>query len=776
MPKKFYYLILMLLLSIKLMAAPGDWTQFLSMKQTFKVIEGDGVIYFASEGGIFYYNLNDYSVETLTKIDGLSESEIKTIGFNKKNSVLIIVYKNSSIDLVYSDGTIFPISDIKRKNIQGDNSVHRMQQYGDLCYMACGFGIVVLNVKKREIKDTYVIGSSGGYLAINDVALFNNKLYAASAEGMKVASLEDNLLDFSNWTTIGESENLPVQEYLLVEATDSILFCINKKENQEEGGTVYYLNEAQNWHRYWVNIYSFREFEIKNNKAIIPGTYSTNVLNLSDKTITKIPKYGFLDENEFQSPQSALLDNEGNIWIADYKHGAILVHQNTQTQIIPDGPIDNSIFKLSYTNGKLWISRGGFESTRTNEYNAAILQSYGKKGWNAYNKTNLPQWNNHFDVSTVTGVPNSENHVWVSLWGSGIFELKNDKIVNFFNEDNSPLESIIPGKKYVRVEGMTYDDKGNLWITNGGVNYNLHCLKSDSTWDSYFLPEIANGESVGKIIHTRDDNLWMIIPRGKANGLYIMSSDGLQKKSLNVASYFTNGETEVITKMNNVLDIVEDLKGEIWVATTQGVTTYSSPYTVFSENPYFAYQPGLDLNDGIYHALLNTETVTCLAVDGGNRKYCGTANSGLYLISENGEEEIAHYTTENSPLLSNSITSLAYDGINGILYIGSQGGLVALTTDSKTGAPSFEEIYAYPNPVREDYDGDIYITGLMENTTVKITTVSGRLVYQTTSEGGQAVWPGTDLNGNRVHTGVYLAMCSANEGEDSAITKILFIR
>lgn len=776
MPKKLYSILVLLLLGMKLIAAPGDWTQFLSMKKTFKVVEGNGIIYFASEGGIFYYNLNDYSIETLTKIDGLSESEIRTIGYNKDNSTLIVAYKNSCIDLVYEDGTIFPITDIKRKNIQGDNSIHNMQQYGDICYLACGFGIVALDVKKQEIKDTYLIGSNGGYLPVNDVAVFNNNLYAATEEGMKYAPLNENLLDYSNWAIIGGSDGLPEKEFYLVEATDLSIFCIDRNQDKDYGNVVYTMNENNKWSKYWIDIYSFKEFKIKNNKVIVPGSYHTNVLDLTDKSVTTLPRYSFLSDSDIQRPYSALEDEEGNIWVADYNHGAILINNNTQTQIIPDGPIDNSIFKLTYTNNKLWISKGGFSDTRSNEWLAPILQSYGRGNWNTYDRTVLPQWENRSDVTIVTGVPNSENHIWVSLWGSGIFEIKNNKIVNFFNDENSPLNNIIPGQRYVRVEGMTYDDEGNLWVTNGNVNQNLHCLKPDSTWESYYLPEIANSYSVGKIIHTRDDNLWMIIPRGKTNGLYVMSSDGTQKKSLDVASYFTNGDDIVITKMNDVFDIVEDLEGEIWVATTQGITTYSSPYYVFSENPYYAYQPGLNLNDGIYHPLLSTETVTCLAVDGGNRKYCGTANSGLFLISENGEKEIANYTTENSPLLSNNITSLAYDGDNGILYIGCQGGLVALTTDSKTGASSFEEIYAYPNPVREDYEGDIYITGLMENTTVKITTVSGRLVYQTTSEGGQAVWPGTDLNGNRVHTGVYLAMCSANDGEDSAITKILFIR
>jgi len=111
-----------------------------------------------------------------------------------------------------------------------------------------------------------------------------------------------------------------------------------------------------------------------------------------------------------------------------------------------------------------------------------------------------------------------------------------------------------------------------------------------------------------------------------------------------------------------------------------------------------------------------------------------------------------------------------------MLYVGTQAGLAAYRTDSKNAYSAFTKVYAYPNPVREGYTGDIYITGLTNDTNVKITTVSGRLVYETTSLGGQAVWPGTDLAGNRVHTGVYLAFCATADGTASTVTKILFIR
>ena len=177
----------------------------------------------------------------------------------------------------------------------------------------------------------------------------------------------------------------------------------------------------------------------------------------------------------------------------------------------------------------------------------------------------------------------------------------------------------------------------------------------------------------------------------------------------------------------------------------------------------------------MYHPLLETETVNAIAVDGANRKWIGTKNSGIYLISENGEKEILHFTKENSPLLSNTITTIAINQLSGEVFIGTDEGLISYQGDAIEGKNTFENVFVYPNPVRENYDGPVTVTGLVENTDIKITDISGNLVYSTTSLGGQAVWDGKNLNGNRVRTGVYLVFCADEFGEETHITKLLFI-
>jgi ligand-binding sensor domain-containing protein len=255
----------------------------------------------------------------------------------------------------------------------------------------------------------------------------------------------------------------------------------------------------------------------------------------------------------------------------------------------------------------------------------------------------------------------------------------------------------------------------------------------------------------------------------------VVNGDGSRKKYLPVTSYFNNGVQEILNRMNDIYSIAEDLTGEIWIGTSTGVAVFSNPNNVWKDQLYYAYQPSLELNDGIYHPLLETETVTSIVVDGANRKWLGTKSSGIYLVSQQGDREILHFTAENSPLISNTIICLALNEKTGELYIGTDKGLVSYQGDAPKGNSNFDELYVYPNPVRETYSGDIVITGLMQTSDVKITDVAGNLVFKGESLGRNIIWDGRNLNGRRVSTGVYLIFCADSQGENSRILKLLVI-
>jgi len=227
--------------------------------------------------------------------------------------------------------------------------------------------------------------------------------------------------------------------------------------------------------------------------------------------------------------------------------------------------------------------------------------------------------------------------------------------------------------------------------------------------------------------------------------------------------------------MNDVYALVEDLNGEIWVGTSGGVAVFSNPENIWKSGVMYATRPGLDLKDGNFHPLLEKENITAIAIDGANRKWFGTKNSGIFLVSDDGTTEIEHFNTENSPLPSNEITDIAINQQTGEVFVGTTSGLISYMGEATTGNDEFKDVYVYPNPVRETYEGPIVVKGLVENTDVKITDIAGNLVCKTVSLGGQAIWDGKNLNGNRCKTGVYLVFMTDPLGEKTKITKLLFI-
>jgi ligand-binding sensor domain-containing protein len=229
--------------------------------------------------------------------------------------------------------------------------------------------------------------------------------------------------------------------------------------------------------------------------------------------------------------------------------------------------------------------------------------------------------------------------------------------------------------------------------------------------------------------------------------------------------------------LSNVYSIAEDLEGNIWVGTDQGPLVYYNPEKVFTEK-LNAFRIKIPRNDGsnTYDYMLQTELITSIAIDGADRKWLGTEKAGAYLLSSDGTVQVKKYTVENSPILSNSIVSVAVSDKTGDVWFGTSKGIQSVRGDATEGLDEFTNVYAFPNPVRQEFSGNLTITGLVRDSRIKITDVSGNLVYETESSGGMASWDLNTYNGQRVATGVYLIFCASNDGTDSCVIKVLVIK
>jgi hypothetical protein len=222
---------------------------------------------------------------------------------------------------------------------------------------------------------------------------------------------------------------------------------------------------------------------------------------------------------------------------------------------------------------------------------------------------------------------------------------------------------------------------------------------------------------------------------------------------------------------------MEDKDGNIWVGTNQGPVEFFNVSQIFDEVEVLGHQPVIPRNDGSNLAdfLLSTEKINDIFIDGANQKWFATEKSGVFLISPDGLKEIHHFTEANSPLFSDNVVTLAVKDETGEVFFGTDKGIVSFKGQATEGGDDFGNVYVYPNPVRENYEGDITVTGLASNVNVKITDISGNLVFETTALGGQAIWNGRNFYGERVHTGVYLIFCTNEDGSKTHITKLLFI-
>ena len=300
----------------------------------------------------------------------------------------------------------------------------------------------------------------------------------------------------------------------------------------------------------------------------------------------------------------------------------------------------------------------------------------------------------------------------------------------------------------------------------------LKILKPGGSWIVY--PLTIDAPVIGDIISTENGQKWIILPGG--NGLYIIDDN-------NTPEVFSDDRTRKLTitdsddkVINSVFSAAEDLDGNIWIGTDQGPVIYYNTDQIF-EGDVRGYRIKVPRNDGsgLADYMLGTESITAISVDGANRKWLGTKSSGAYMLSADGTAVVKNYNVQNSPIFSDSIAAVAVDNNTGEVWFGTSGGVLSVREIATSGRQSFSDVYSFPNPVREDYSGNVTITGLMKDTQVKITDISGNLVYETMSEGGQASWDLTTYNGHRVRTGVYLAFCANNDGSESCVTKILVI-
>jgi len=745
----------------------GEWREHFSYKNTTFVTDAGDKVYVAGELGLFSFDKEEGSLETFSKVNGLSDAEINTIAYNKYNNTLIIAYKNSNIDILKGD-IVYNISEIKRKQISHSKTINKIYFSGEIAYLSCGFGIVVLNTNKYEITDTFYIGDNASYKNINDVCLFGTKIYAATDKGLYYADkTNSNLSDYKSWyleNTIPDS----LFKISYLNSFNGKLFVAQENETSLEN-TIYHL-ENNNWQIFKSNISFFRTINSTENNIVITSANYTSAFDKGLGLVAEIKNYNFSEEKTDVSKNMTCAIFDGNsFYISDKYNGLVYGLQNKLHFILPNGPINNTTAKSKIVNNKLITTNG---NNTASKWHSPIYNIFENEEWKTFQITRDTAVN-FFSIAVH---PNNPDNIFIGTWGYGVFQFSNNEWVDNFHNLNSSLRPYTGyGYGFIRISALEFDNNNNLWVLNQHTESPISVKNSDNEWVSYNFDGLITEYSPDEILVTEDNNKWFLLGEGKGilvlddNATPLDKGDDTYKKLTPTES---NGE--IIS--STVTAIEQDKTGNIWVGTTDGVAIYYNPSNVF-ENDFFADRVQLTSygNDTTEQYLFKTDVVTDIETDGANRKWIATQNSGVFLLSENGKEEIVNYNIFNSPLVSNTINDISINHKTGEVFILTDKGILSYRSDATEGGDEFGEVYVFPNPIRPNYSGKITVTGLVEDVNVKFTDLSGNVVFETTALGGQAIWDGKTFDGRKVSSGIYLVFCTNEDGSKTQVSKLLFM-
>ncbi|CAN5349723.1 two-component regulator propeller domain-containing protein [soil metagenome] len=759
----------------------GGWRMHLPYQECNFVAGSNDAMWAATDKGLFRLNRADNAIERISKIEGLSDLSITAICYNAGNDILLVGYDNGNIDLI-NGKTIINLPDIKRAQIIGNKSINNIFFLGNLAYLSTGFGIVVIDTERKEVKDTYLIGPNGTYLGINDIVIDATTIYAATASGIYYAPVNDPYL--SNYVTWTKFNNLPAGHSN--NAFNTIIIYRNKLIANYNTGLfqqdiVYYYDLST---MAWSTLNGFgansvHDLFVSNNRLYLSDVY--NVFFMDSTLADPNPLGQFYYPYNIvtgpatpSGPKQIFVDAGGTLWFADNIYGLVkMTSSGVGESFYPNGPISTEAYFMAQSEGKLLVVPGGHDDAWNNVYNRHGISTLTEGTWTNYSKVELPQIDSVYDFVSAAIDPLNPNHFWLGSWGKGLMEVNNNSFVQLWNDGNSSLESQVE-YPWVGIGGLQYDTTGNLWIVNSHALRTLQVIKPNGTWQAFdFTGVLPIGTTVSQLLITSTGQKWMILPRSAGmlvfddNGTLSNTSDD-KKKRLG----FTAGVGNI--PGTDVFSMAEDQDGEIWIGTDQGIGVFYCAENIFSSGGCDAQQI-LITQDSHVQILLETQAITAIAVDGANRKWIGTEGGGVFLMSADGQTELQHFTKDNSPLLSDDITSLTINQKTGEVFFGTSEGIVSYMGEAIAGEDVMGDVYAFPNPVTHDYTGTIAITGLVKNADVKITDIRGQVVFKTTALGGRAIWDGNNFQGERAASGVYMVFVTNDDGSQKAVTKILLI-
>lgn len=789
MTKKIAYLLLLLLaVNFNIKAGVGDWRiHGVFGTKTTEIIDTGTKVYSLVDGWLYCYDKENQETLNVSESGDLNGVDISKIYYNYEKQRLFVIYSNSNIDIIQENDDVVNLSDIYNASISFSKKINHLAFSDFGTFIATDFGYILLNDDKYEVKESRMYGC-----AVNSLCVVGNKLILAANGQLYMEEIG------KHYSSIDEIIGTSFKQSGTLHKVNDTLFLIDT-------GWLYLFEVVGNDVEWRTGLSQNGVKSLQPTKSGFQFVDNGGVLYKLDENAKIISSV-----NLPEAMKSSLLssyENDGSIWELNekgFRHVAVsetdgaetvmmdFVHPNASTVDLPYYAVYNTMRE------KLYIMNCGSNRYYSDYLRRGAISSYDGTVWKNVIPDPVPtinvcgQNNGHLNAPySLIFDPEDADTYYVGTWFEGVYKITDGEVVAKYDWTNSPIEKveIDPSFHTCTTPCIQFDKNKNLWILQSGavkapVVVLPRAKQSQETVTSsdWIIPKIngISGDFRSKMLFTSNDI--KILTKGTYKEPLILFYDDGNPVSSNIQTKIFSSLIDQDGKdytWNYINCFAEDKNGKVWMGTNAGVVEFS-PQNAFKSGSFTINHIKVPRNDGTNLAdyLLDNTDITCITVDGSNRKWIGTSAAGVLLVSEDGSEILEQFTIDNSPLLSNRVISVCCNPLSNKVYIGTDKGLMEYSSDSEPPAESYSNIYAYPNPVRPEYTGQITIRGLMENSLVKIVDSEGNVVKSVRSTGGMTTWDGCNSQGEPVKSGVYFVFASQNENESSsgAVTKILIIR
>ena len=766
---KYFCALIVTLLSLQIGHSQNSqlWKGYFSYKEIKDISQSPTVFYAAAENAIFSKNLATNTLKTTNTIDGLSGQTITAMYHSPTFNKTIVGYENGLMIIINeADGTMLNVVDIITNGVnQNLKRINHFMENAGIIYVSCDFGIVQYNLATLGFGDTYRIGDLGTEMKISQTAVFNGFIYAATPNGIRRATITNpNLNDYSQWSVIQSGGFLGIEAF-----GTELIATANWGQILKFNGTGFVS---------FVSLPSLaKDLRISGSHLLVTTETSLYIYNQNLGLLLQI--------NSSQIPDisakftcATILNNV--VYIGTLEDGILtttLTNPTVFNSLSPDGPSRNALFAINATSGNLWAVYGGYSADYnpyTYDFNGLNTYGYSKYSENGWLNTTYSAVLGAKALSKITVNPTNSNQVFLSSFFSGLLKVEDDIPVILYNKNNSTLESLTlnpPNPNYIdiRINGAAFDKSGNLWVGNGWSKNGLKKLTPQGAWSSVPMESILQRyyeDSYGEVVVDKNGTKWMA---SSYDGVIGYNENGNVLKKISLGAEL--GNLPVV----DARVVAIDTKNQLWIGTTSGLRVLSS-VDRFLTDPQLTSNSIIILEDGLAQELLYEQFITDIVVDGANNKWVGTADSGVFQFSSDGQETLHRFTSSNSPLPSNGINDIDINPTTGEVFFATDKGMVSFKGTATTASSDLSHVNVYPNPVRPEFEGTVKISGLLNKCTVKITDIEGNLVYEEISEGGTIEWDTKAFGKYKVASGVYMIFISAQDGLETKVKKVMIIR